>query len=140
MGERDGRTATRNRIAQGEPPLVAIVDDDLSVRTSTARLMRSFGYRADAYGSGAELLASPHLARTACVLLDIRMPDMDGLEVQRSLTAGGHRIPVIFISGHASGEEEQRARAVGHFLRKPLDAAALRQLLQTLLSRTTNTE
>ncbi len=129
-----GGSATSHPTAMGGLPLIAIVDDDAPVRKSTARLIRSFGYRAEAYASGADFLASPHLTTTLCLLLDIRMPDMDGLEVQRRLTADGHRIPVLFISGRASADEERRARAVGDFLRKPVAPALLRQRLRTVLS------
>jgi len=120
-----------------EPPLVAIVDDDASVRKSTCRLIQSFGYRAEAFASGSEFLASPVAARTACLVLDVRMPDMDGLEVQRQLTARDLHVPVVFISGRASDDEERRARAAGaiDFLRKPLAAATLREVLQKALSR-----
>src|SRR5256886_12375404 len=63
----------------GEPPLVAIIDDDASVRQSTRRLIRSFGYRAEAFGSGEEFLSSASAAESACLVLDVRMPGMDGL-------------------------------------------------------------
>jgi two-component system, LuxR family, response regulator FixJ len=120
-----------------EPPLVAIVDDDESVRKSTRRLIQSFGYRAEAFASGAEFLASPLAVRTACLVLDVRMPDMDGLEVQRQLTARHLHVPVVFISGRASDDEERRARAAGavDFLRKPLAAATLLEVLQKAFSR-----
>jgi len=120
-----------------EPPLVAIVDDDASVRNSTRRLIQSFGYRAEAFAAGQEFLASPVAARTACLVLDVRMPDMDGLEVQRQLIARHLHVPVVFISGRASDDEERRARAAGavDFLRKPLAAATLLEVLQKALSR-----
>jgi len=118
------------------PPLIAIVDDDASVRNSTRRLIQSFGYRAEAFAAGKEFLASPVAARTACLVLDVRMPDMDGLEVQRELTARHLDVPVIFISGRASDEEERRARAAGAFafLRKPLAAPTLLEVLQKAVS------
>jgi FixJ family two-component response regulator len=128
-------SATSDPTATGGVHLIAIVDDDAPVRSSTARLIRSFGYRADAYASGPDFLGSPHLPMTACALLDVRMPDMDGLEVQRRLTADGYRIPVIFISGRASADEERRARAVGDFMRKPVAPALLRHRLRALLSQ-----
>src|SRR5262245_16706835 len=120
-----------------EPPLVAIVDDDASVRKSTRRLIQSFGYRSEPFASGKEFLASPVAARTACLVLDVRMPDMDGLEVQRELAARHPHVPVVFISGRASDDEERRARAAGalDFLRKPLAAATLLRVLQKAFSR-----
>ena len=119
------------------PPLVAVVDDDASVRRSTGRLIRSFGYRAEELASGEEFLASPVAARAACLVLDVRMPSMDGLEVQRQLSARNLRVPVVFISGRASDDEERRARAAGavDFLRKPLAAATLLEVLQKAISR-----
>jgi two-component system, LuxR family, response regulator FixJ len=120
-----------------EPPLVAIVDDDASVRKSTRRLIRSFGYRAEAFATGEEFLSSPLPARIACLVLDVRMPDMDGLEVQRRVTGRGLHIPVIFISGRASDEEECRARSAGamDFLRKPIATATLLQVLRKAFVR-----
>ena len=119
------------------PPLVAIVDDDASVRRSTGRLIRSFGYRAEEFASGEEFLASSAAARTTCLVLDVRMPEMDGLAVQRQLTARQLHVPVVFISGRASDDEERRARAAGavDFLRKPIAAATLLEVLQKALSR-----
>lgn len=116
-----------------EEPIVAIVDDDESVRKSTRRLIRSFGYRAEAFASGAEFLDSPVAAHTACLLLDIRMPEVDGLEVQRRVAARKLAIPIIFISGRASEDEERRARAAGEFLRKPIPTGTLLQLLRQIV-------
>jgi FixJ family two-component response regulator len=123
--------------ATGDSPLVAIVDDDDSVRTSTCRLIRSFGYRAEAFGSGPEFLSSSAATQAACLVLDVRMPGMDGLEVQRRVTAEGLDIPIVFISGRASDDEERRARSAGavDFLRKPVDTATLRQLLHDSVSQ-----
>jgi FixJ family two-component response regulator len=118
------------------PPLVAIVDDDASVRKSTTRLIRSFGYRAEAFASGEEFLSSPEASRTACLVLDVRMPEMDGLEVQRQVAARQLQIPVVFISGRASDEEERRARSAGaiDFLRKPIATATLLQVLRKVIA------
>ena len=118
------------------PPLVAIVDDDASVRRSTGRLIRSFGYRAEEFASGEEFLASPVAARAVCLVLDVRMPNMDGLEVQSELTTRHIHIPIVFISGRASDDEERRARAGGafSFLRKPLAAPTLLDVLQKAVS------
>jgi len=131
----------RSRHAQGppagEPPLVAIVDDDASVRNSTRRLIGALGYRAEAFATGDDFLASPLAARTACLVLDVRMPDLDGLEVQRRVIARGLRIPIVFVSGRASDDEERRARAAGaiDFLRKPIATATLLRVLRNILSR-----
>jgi len=119
-----------------ESPLVAIVDDDASVRKSTTRLIRSFGYRAEAFASGEEFLASPEASQTGCLVLDVRMPDMDGLEVQRQVVARQLHIPIVFISGRASDDEERRARSAGaiDFLRKPIATATLLQVLRKIFA------
>ncbi len=131
--KRSGRRGdTRGQPSPDEAPLVAIVDDDASVRQSTRRLIRSFGYRAEAFGSGEEFLNSPWAAKTACLVLDVRMSGMDGLEVQRRLAERDARIPIVFLTGRASDDEERRARSAGavEFLRKPVGQATLLQVLQ----------
>src|SRR6185295_17463160 len=127
-GHRHGQPST------DEAPLVAIVDDDGSVRQSTRRLIRSFGYRAEAFASGEEFLASASAARTACLVLDVRMPGLDGLEVQRRLAERGVQIPIVFLTGRASDDEERRAQSAGavEFLRKPVSKTMLLQVLQKL--------
>jgi FixJ family two-component response regulator len=129
------RGETRAHPPPDDPPLVAIVDDDASVRQSTRRLIRSFGYRAEAFGSGEEFLSSANAAQTACLVLDVRMPGMDGLEVQRRLAELDARIPIVFLTGRASDDEERRARSAGavEFLRKPVGKAALLQVLHKVL-------
>jgi len=115
-------------------PVVAIVDDDASVRPSMLRLVRSFGYHAEAFGSGEEFLASPIAAEAACLLLDVRMPGMDGLEVQRRLTEKGAGIPIVFLTSRATDDEERQARRGGavDFLRKPVGRGTLFEILQKL--------
>src|SRR5205814_3103461 len=95
-------------------------------------LIRSFGYRAEAFASGEEFLASASGSRTACLMLDVRMPDMDGLEVQRRLAERGMRIPIVFLTGRASDDEERRARSAGavEFLRKPVGQPTVLQVLE----------
>lgn len=107
--------------------VVAIVDDDASVRRSTGRLVRSFGYRVETFGAADDFLASGLSASTGCLILDVRMPDMDGLALQRRLADAGWTIPVVFITGRASDDEERRALAAGAvaFLRKPVDKESL---------------
>ena len=121
----------------GEAPVVAIVDDDASVRQSMLRLVRSFGYHAEAFGSGEEFLGSPLAAEAACVLLDVRMPSMDGLDVQRRLAEMAAAIPIVFLTGRATEDEERRARRGGAvaFLRKPVGRATLFEVLQKVTSQ-----
>ena len=122
-----------------EERLVSIVDDDASVRQSTCRLIRSVGFRAEAFGSAEEFLASTHAANTACLILDVRMPGMDGLELQRRLADSDLRIPIIFLTALASDEEERRARRAGavDFLRKPIGKEALLRVLRTVFEQST---
>jgi len=129
MARSGRRSGTHGQPSSDEPPLVAIVDDDASLRQSSCRLVRSFGYRAEAFASGDELLRSPRLAETACLLLDVRMPRVDGLEVQRRLAERDADIPIVFLTGRATDDEERRARAAGavEFLRKPARSDALLQ-------------
>jgi FixJ family two-component response regulator len=116
-------------------PLVAIVDDDASVRRSMERLIRSFGYRIQVFSSGEEFLSSGAVEQVACLLLDVRMPGMNGLDVQRNVVDRGVRVPIIFLTARASDEEERRARLAGavEFLRKPLAEARLRQAIENVI-------
>ena len=118
-------------------PLVAIVDDDASVRQSSDRLIRSFGYRTQIFASGREFLSSVASGNATCVLLDMRMPEMDGLEIQRALAERGARTPIVFLTGRASEEEERRARTAGAvaFLRKPVNQTSLRQAIESVVAR-----
>jgi FixJ family two-component response regulator len=131
------RADTGGQPSAEEAPVVAIVDDDGSVRPSTLRLIRSFGYRAEAFGSGEEFLGSPRAAETGCVVLDVRMPGMDGLEVQRRLAENGARIPIVFLTGRATDDEERRARLGGavEFLRKPVGRATLLEVLRKVMGQ-----
>ena len=118
-----------------EQRIVAIVNDDASVRHSARRLIRSLGYRAEAFGSAEEFLDSGEAAKTACLILDVRMPRMDGLELQRRLADSEPPIPIVFITARASEEEERRAVRAGAvaFLRKPVDKDALLRALTAVL-------
>jgi len=116
------------------PPLISIVDDDAAVRVSTLRLLGWSGFRAEAFSSAEEFLRSEFLAQTACLLLDVRMPGMGGLELQQRLTEIGRQIPIVFLSARASEEEEQcalRAGAVA-FLRKPASKEILLKAVQSV--------
>ena len=117
-----------------EGKLVSIVDDDASVRVSTLRLLRWSGFRAEAFSSAEEFLRSEFIAQTGCLLLDVRMPGMSGLELQQRLTEIGRRIPIVFFSARASEEEEKRALQAGAvaFLRKPVSKEALLHAIQSV--------
>jgi FixJ family two-component response regulator len=90
--------------------MILIVDDDPAVRSGLRRLMDTAGLQAEAFASAEEFLASPLLGATTCLILDVCMPGIDGLELQRRLRGAQWNIPIIFISAHA--DEELRARAL----------------------------
>jgi len=121
-------------------PLVSIVDDDVSVRRSTRRLLLSSGLRAEAFASAEDFLQSGRVSETACLLLDVRMPGIDGLELQRRLSETDRIIPIIFLSARASEEEERRALRAGaaDFLRKPVSKEALLHAIRAVLENSTN--
>jgi len=116
-------------------PLVFIVDDDGSVRRSAERLVRSLGMRAESFASPQDLLNSGRAAEAACLILDVRIPNMDGLELQRRLSEAEQCIPVIFFSARATKEEEDRALGSGAvaFLRKPVGKDALLRVIRRAL-------
>ncbi len=118
-------------------PLVLIVDDNASIRNSTRRLVRSFGYGAESFASAAEFLASPLIGECACLILDVRMPRMDGLELQRQLRHGHAGLPIIFFTAHGNEEEQERALRAGAtaFLRKPVAAEILLDAINDALRR-----
>src|SRR6266404_463075 len=135
MGLGEGKAMNGQKMP--EDIVVSIVDDDISVRRSTRRLLRSSGFRAEAFGSAEEFLDSEWARGTACLILDLRMPGMNGLELQRRLTQNGNPVPIIFLSAHASEENERsglRAGAV-QFLRKPISKEALLSAIRDALGR-----
>ena len=110
------------------PPLISVVDDDNSVRESLQSLMRSVGFAVKVFASAEEFLNWDHLRDTDCLILDVRMPGMSGLELQRHLVASHYEMPIIFITAHAS-EGEVRSLALENgavsYLAKPLSEDAL---------------
>jgi len=120
-----------------EDLVVSIVDDDVSVRRSTRRLLGSSGFRAEVFASAEEFLDSELAGNTACLILDLRMPGMNGLELQRRLAQNGNAVPVIFLSAQASEEDERSALRAGavQFLRKPISKEALLSAIRDALKR-----
>ena len=123
-----------------ESPLVSIVDDDVSVRRSTQRLLSSSGLRAEAFATAEEFLQSGLMDETACLLLDMSMPGMNGLALQRRLAGTGRQTPIIFLSARASEDEERRALQAGaaKFLHKPASKEVLLQAIRAALDGATN--
>ena len=107
--------------------MISIVDDDESVRDATKGLVRSLGYVAATFASGEEFLNSDRVNDTSCLISDVQMPGLDGLELQSRLTAMGRRIPIIFVT--AFPREQVRARALkagaAGFLSKPYSDESL---------------
>ncbi|MCC8969737.1 response regulator [Bradyrhizobium sp. Cham227] len=115
--------------------LVSVVDDDRFFRESMCRLMRSLGYTADIFSSAADFLASPQLAETACLIADIHMPAMTGLELYRRLIDTGHPIPTILVTAFPNDVDRARALHDGVvcYLRKPVDEARLSRCVSEAL-------
>lgn len=102
-------------------PLIAIVDDDEALRNSLDNLLRSAGFRAHGFASAEAFLRSDQARETACLMVDVRMPGMNGLDLQRQMVAANWQIPIIFITAHADDEARARALEAGAvaFLYKP---------------------
>jgi FixJ family two-component response regulator len=117
--------------------LVSVVEDDQFFRESMRRLMRSLGYRVEAFASAADFLASPRLGKTACLTADVNMPVMTGIELYRHLMDSGHTIPTILVTACANDDVESRALKDGVlcYLRKPVDEKHLKRCLLVALRR-----
>jgi FixJ family two-component response regulator len=116
---------------------VVLIDDDASVRKSLQRLLLAGGYDVVTLADAASYLAGPPPPLPACLLLDVRMPGMNGFELQTAIVGTAHSLPVVFITGH--GDEEVRARALAlgavDVLFKPLDEAVLFGAIERALAR-----
>ena len=126
---RERRTIVSN------PPVISIVDDDESVRLATDNLLKSLGYIVHTFASAKEFLRSPHTRDTSCVIADVQMPGMSGVELQAILLDRGQRVPFIFITAFPDAAVRARvlkAGAVG-FLTKPFDRLTLIKCLATAL-------
>jgi len=115
--------------------LISVVDDDESARHSTALLIESFGFQAASFESAESLLKSSQLEETSCLIIDVRMPGINGLELESHLAAAGYRIPVIFITAYDDGESRRRAMQAGAvaFLSKPFTDERLLQTIRSAL-------
>jgi FixJ family two-component response regulator len=119
------------------PSMISVVDDDASIRVATGNLLRSLGHTVCTFASAKEFLRSSRFADTSCVIADVQMPAMSGVELQAILLAQGHRVPFIFITAFPEEtirERTMKAGAIG-FLTKPFDTLTLIKCLDTVLER-----
>jgi len=112
--------------------LISIIDDDQPFRESMRRLMRSLGYTVAAFSSAADFLASPHLSETACLIADVHMAAMTGIELHRHLVKTARPIPTILVTAYPSDVERASALKDGVvcYLRKPIDEQSLSRCLR----------
>jgi FixJ family two-component response regulator len=117
--------------------IVSVIDDDASLRRSVRNLLTSVGFRVQAFASAEEFLESTERANTGCLVLDLRMAGMSGLDLLGHLTATGSPIPVVILTAHGDDETRQRALRAGTaaFLGKPFRGDALLDAVRTALSR-----
>jgi FixJ family two-component response regulator len=118
-------------------PVISVIDDDASIRAGINNLLRSLGYIVHLFPSAEAFLQSMQLTNTWCVITDVRMPDMTGVELQSLLRAQGSQLPFVFIT--AVPDERVRARALEDgaicFLTKPFDEDVLIRCLDTAVER-----
>jgi FixJ family two-component response regulator len=128
----------RDRPVIANPPLVSVVDDDESIRESLPDLLRELGFAARAFSSAEEFLASHHLGRTRCLVLDVAMPGMSGPELQEELARLGHAIPIVFITAQQDESVWPRVLAAGAVacLFKPFSDTALLDAVNAALGKT----
>jgi FixJ family two-component response regulator len=120
-------------------PLVFVVDDDPSVRRSVTRLLESAGYAVEAFASAREFLAREPHPGPCCLVLDVRMPGLTGIELQERLVAGGRRMSIVFVTGHVDVPQSVKAMKGGavDLLTKPVDAKDLIAAVQRSMAKST---
>ena len=128
-----GTCALRGRMPKAS--LVSIVEDDRFFRESMGRLMKSLGFAVEAFSSAADFLASPRFVETACLIADVHMPAMTGIELHRHLIKVGHAIPTILVTAYPNDVDRARALNDGVFcyLPKPFDDNQLIRCLRAAL-------
>ena len=119
-------------------PLVFLVDDDASVRKSLARLVKTAGYEAELFASVPDFLARAPYDGPCCLVLDVRMPGLTGLDLQEALRVAGQRLSIVFITGHRDVPVSVKAMKAGavDFLTKPVDAETLLEAIRQAVART----
>jgi FixJ family two-component response regulator len=136
---KDSLWSSPGKTSLSNPPVISIIDDDGSVRAATRNLVRSLGYVVHTFASAEDFLQSPYLNDTSCVITDVRMPDMSGLDLQAHLLAKGQgqTFPFIFVTAFSVESDRDRALKAGAtcFLSKPFDGEALIECLEAALAR-----
>jgi RNA polymerase sigma factor (sigma-70 family) len=114
-----------------------VIDDDASVRKAMARLLKSTGHQVEVYSSAEEFLRRPHYDGPGCLILDVQMPGLTGIELQASLAKAGYFLPIIFVSGHSDIPISVKAMKAGavDFLTKPFQAADLLEAVRVSLKK-----
>jgi FixJ family two-component response regulator len=121
------------------PAVVSVIDDDASVRKSLTRLISAAGYTVQTFASAEDFLAREPSAGPSCVVLDVRMPGVNGLDLQRTLGGALHEVPIVFITGHGDISMSVKAMKAGavDFLTKPFAAKELLEAIQRAIARDT---
>ena len=122
-------------VGKRDARLIAVVDDDKGFRDALQFFLRTFEFHVEAFASGDDFLRSSRLDAVGCVVLDLAMPEMSGLEVQQQLAARGLQIPIVFVTAHRDEDLGQRASEAGALavLRKPVDDEELVHLVREAL-------
>ena len=128
---------SQSSLMSRDAPVVFIVDDDVSVRESLGPLIRCEGWQTEVFASAREFLARPRLVAASCLVLDVTLPDLDGLELQRLIGVERLDMPIIFITGHGDVPMTVRAMKAGalEFLTKPLDTEVLLSAIRLAIER-----
>ena len=118
-------------------PVVFVVDDDPSVRKSLTRAIASAGYTVEAFASARDFMAREPSGGPSCMVLDVRMPGLTGLDLQEALVGAGHRTPIVFITGHGDVSMSVQAMKAGavDFLTKPFDLKNLLEAIQRAVAK-----
>jgi FixJ family two-component response regulator len=122
--------ASKIGAAVSEAKLISVIDDDASVACSTGSLVRSLGFDALTFTSAEDFLRSGRRQHTACIICDVQMPGMSGIDLYETLTAQGSRIPFIFITAFSENRVRQLAGNTACILHKPFEAAELVSCLE----------
>jgi FixJ family two-component response regulator len=133
----DRHRAQAESVILQQVPVISIVDDDEAVREATKSLVRSLGYKAETFGSAEEFLESAHLLTTACLITDVQMPGLSGIELRDRLIAAGHHTPMIFVTAFPDDSLQGHVLkdgAIG-YLPKPFDEKRLIECIDVALKR-----